>query len=211
MRYIQKLEQVPLSFIRKTDNISTWKEYHKCCQRQKRALRKFILCYEQNYLCCYCEDKIDTFNSHIEHIKPKNLDIDNLTFDYSNLAVSCNGNCRNENNDSHKHNCGHRKDRVDTQYDENKFLSPTKVKDIREYFQYDSNAFIIPTDKNISKSDYMIDTLHLNDGDLPRAREDALKDLEELDIDIEEFSFLLKSENLAFISFLRYKYKHIIK
>jgi len=210
MRYIQKLEEVPTSFLTKTSSLSTWKEYHNCCKRQKRALRKFILNYEQNYLCCYCEDKIDINNSHIEHVKPKSLDIVNLTFDYCNLAVSCNGSCRNNEGDNTRYNCGHRKDNEDTQYDESKFLSPLKVKDIREYFEYDNDAKIIPSDKNISKAQYMRDTLHLNDGGLPRAREDALRDLEELNIEIDEFILLLNSENLAFISFLRYKYKHLI-
>ena len=210
MKYIKKLEQAPLSFINKTATLSTWKEYHNCCKNQKRALRKFILCYEQNYLCCYCEDKIDTLHSHIEHIKPKNLDIDNLTFDYFNLAVSCNGNCRNIESDKSRYNCGHRKDREDTKYIEELFLNPTRNKDIREYFKYDNNGLIISSDKNLSKSDYMIDTLHLNDGDLPLAREDALKDLEELNIDVDELIFLLNQEDIAFISFLRYKYKHLI-
>lgn len=85
-------------------------------------------------------------------------------------------------------------------------MNPTKVKNIRDYFEYNQNAEIIFSDKDKNKSQYMIDTLHLNDGDLPRARKDALKDLEELDIEFEDLIFLLHSENLAFISFLRYKY-----
>lgn len=210
MKYIKKLEDAPLSFLRKTSTLATWKAYHNCCKKQKRALRKFILMYEQNYLCCYCEDRIDINNSHIEHVKPKHLDRDNLTFKYDNLAVSCEGQCRNSEDDNTRYNCGHRKDKQDTQYDEDKFLNPIKDEDIREYFEYDSDALIVPSNKNLVKAKYMIDTLHLNDGDLPRARKDALRDLEELDINLDELIFLLDSEDLAFISFLRYKYKHLI-
>jgi uncharacterized protein (TIGR02646 family) len=206
MRYIQKLNK-PYFFINDTKNLRLWSDYYST---KKRVLKEYILKEEQNYLCCYCEDKIDVNNSHIEHVKPKHLDIDNLTFDYYNLAVSCEGQCRNSEEDNTRYNCGHRKDKEDTQYDENKFLSPLKVEDIREYFVYDSDAKISPSDKERNKAEYMINTLHLNDGGLPRARKDALKDFEELDIEIDEFIFLLKSEDLAFISFLRYKYQHLI-
>ncbi|MFK5977183.1 MAG: TIGR02646 family protein [Sulfurovum sp.] len=206
MKYIKKLN-IPQFFINNTNGLTFWNDYYST---KKRVLKEYISKEEQNYLCCYCEDKIDINNSHIEHVKPKHLDIVNLTFDYYNLAVSCEGQCRNSEEDNTRYNCGHRKDKQDTQYDEHKFLSPLKIKDIREYFEYDNDANIIPSDKNIIKAQYMIDTLHLNDGDLPTAREDALKDLEELDIDLDELILLLEAENLAFISFLRYKYKNLI-
>jgi len=206
MRYIQKLNR-PQFFINDTHTLKTWNDYYSS---KKRVLKAYISKEEQNYLCCYCEDKIDSNYSHIEHIKPKSLDIENLTFDYYNLAVSCNGTCRNSEEDNTRYNCGHRKDKEDTKYDNDKFLNPVKVEELREYFIYDSDAKIIPSAKNRDKSEYMINTLHLNDGGLPRAREDALKDLEELDIELEDLIVLLNSENLAFISFLRYTYKHLI-
>ena len=206
MRYIKKLN-TPHFFTNDTINLTSWNDYYSA---KKRVLKEYISKEEQNYLCCYCEDKIDINNSHIEHIKPKFLDIDNLTFDYSNLAVSCNGTCRNSEDDNTRYNCGHRKDKNDTQYIEELFLNPTQIRDIKEYFQYDIDGFITPSDKNIEKAKYMIDTLHLNDGDLPKARKDTLKDLEELNIDFDELIFLLEQEDLAFISFLRYKYKNIL-
>lgn len=206
MRYIKKLN-TPQFFTNDTINLTSWNDYYSA---KKRVLKEYISKEEQNYLCCYCEDKIDINNSHIEHIKPKSLDINNLTFDYSNLAVSCNGTCRNSEDDNTRYNCGHRKDKNDTQYIEELFLNPTQIRDIKEYFQYDIDGFITPSDKNIEKAKYMIDTLHLNDGDLPKARKDTLKDLEELNIDFDELIFLLEQEDLAFISFLRYKYKNIL-
>ena len=206
MRYIKKLN-TPQFFTNDTINLTSWNDYYSA---KKRVLKEYISQEEQNHLCCYCEDKIDINNSHIEHIKPKFLDIDNLTFDYSNLAVSCNGTCRNSEDDNTRYNCGHRKDKDDTQYIEDLFLNPTQIEDIREYFIYDIDGFIVPTDKNIQKATYMRDTLHLNDGDLPKARKDTLKDLEELNIDFDELIFLLGQEDLSFISFLRYKYKNIL-
>jgi len=207
MRYIEKVG-IPQFFIDDTKNLSIWGQYFS---KKKRALKAYILKEEQNYLCCYCEDKIDSNNSHIEHIKPKYLDIENLTFDYNNLAVSCEGQCRNSEDDNSRYNCGHRKDKQDTQYDESKFLNPLKVEELRDYFDYNRNSEIISSSKNITKSQYMIDTLHLNDGDLPRAREDSLKDFELMGLEtIEELVFMLDQENIAFISFLRYKYQHLI-
>lgn len=207
MRYIEKVG-IPQFFIDDTKKLSIWDKYYST---KKRALKAYILKEEQNYLCCYCEDKIDSNNSHIEHIKPKYLDIENLTFDYNNLAVSCEGQCRNSEDDNSRYNCGHRKDKQDTQYDESKFLNPLKVEELRDYFDYNRNSEIISSSKNITKSQYMIDTLHLNDGDLPRAREDSLKDFELMGLEtIEELVFMLDQENIAFISFLRYKYQHLI-
>jgi len=219
MKYVQKLD-APQSFIAKTNSLSKWSDYHDCCNKQKRALRKYILKYEQNFLCIYCEGKITSTNesSHLEHIKPKHLDIENLTFNYKNISVSCNGNCDNNSEDKINYNCGHRKDKNDTPYNDDKFLNPVEEKDIRDYFEYDfDDYFINPSDKDIQKAQYMIDTLHLNDGGLPKAREKALKafikkmkETSDIQIRKKKIKQILEQENIAFISFLLFKYKNIL-
>ncbi len=219
MRYVQKLD-APQSFISKTNSLSKWSDYHDCCSRQKRALRKYILKYEQNYLCIYCESKISSTNesSHLEHIKPRHLDVESLTFDYNNIAVSCNGNCNNSSGDNTRYNCGHRKDRDDTPYDNDKFLNPVMVKDIRDYFKYDFDDYLIsPSNKDVEKAQYMIDTLHLNDGGLPKGREKALetfikkmKKISNIDLRKKIMKEILDKENIAFISFLKFKYKSLL-
>jgi len=214
MRYIEKLE-APQSFINKTSGLNSWDDYHTCCNRQKRALRKYILKYEQNNLCIYCESKISSSNdsSHTEHIKPKDSNMyPELTFEYTNLVVSCNGNCHNEDNDNSRHTCGHIKD---NEYDENKFLNPVEVRDLRDYFKYDDYK-IEPSYKDSNRALYMRDTLHLNDGGLPQARKKALEifirkmklfqDLNERKQNIRE---ILEKENIAFISFLKFKYSQV--
>ena len=55
---------------------------------------------EQSGLCIYCEDKLESDNGHVEHIKAKSRNID-LTFTYQNLAHSCDG----------PRHCGHHKKR----------------------------------------------------------------------------------------------------
>jgi len=208
MRYIQKLN-VPNFFTEDTQSLTNWKNY-----REKKKLKKYILRNEQNHLCCYCESKVtisgdkEKDGSHLEHIKPKKFYSD-LTFYYRNLLVSCHGTCHNSGNDTTRYSCGHKKD---DDYIENRFLNPTIVEDIREYFKYEmlenERVKIVPTAKDSTKAQYMINLLHLNDDTLLFARYKALEDFEisMLDkVEIEDVETML-TEDLAFISFLRYEY-----
>lgn len=58
-------------------------------KRQARERRNA----EQGGLCVYCEQKLEPTDGHLEHIKPKGgaNGHPQLTFDYGNLAHSCNG------------------------------------------------------------------------------------------------------------------------
>lgn len=216
MRYIQK-HSVPMSFARKTVGLTIWSDYHNCCQGQKRALRKYILKYEQNYLCIYCESKISAHNhsSHIEHIRPKAQDkYPHLTFEYNNLAVSCNGTCQNLPDDTTKYNCGHIKS---NEYDENLFLNPVELENIRDYFEYDiDEGKIQASTKDKQKASYMINTLGLNDGGLTEARKKALKNFIEkmkaieANLRREKIKKILKEEKLEQISFLRFRFKALL-
>src|SRR5262245_46955377 len=62
---------------------------------------------EQHGLCCYCELEVaDNTSGHIEHMEPRNpphpMPRSRRTYDYSNLAMSCNGGVGEH--------CGHFKD-----------------------------------------------------------------------------------------------------
>jgi len=222
MKYIKKSDE-PSFFVEDTkelrlliktenDKADIWDNKYK----NKRELKDYILKYEQNYLCCYCEAKINLDNSHIEHIKPKFLDYDNLTFDYQNLAISCEGICYS--NDNKPLTCGHKKA---NKYDENLFLNPLEVENIREYFIYTDNGQIGSSNLEENKAKYTLKLLRLNtfNNYLPEARQKALtafknalnknhiktkKPLKEL------AKIILNKENLAFISFLRFKYKNLL-
>ena len=233
MRYIQKNE-IPQFFIDDTEALKEkikitpqknkkdmWdKEY-----KTKRKLKQYILEKEQNWLCGYCEAKLeDTFIRekredkeliHIEHIKPKHLDYDNLSFDYYNLLVSCSGKCFTDKNKPLT--CGHKKG---NKFDENLFLNPIKEINIREYFIYTNNGYIGSSSKNEKKSKYTMKLLDLNsfNNELVNARLIALEAFKK---SIKAYTnkrsispqkvikLLLAKENLAFISFLRYKYSYI--
>jgi len=223
MKYIQKqvapqffiddtkeLQDKIISLTEKKDKKSVWNNDYK----NKRELKEYILENEQNYLCCYCEAKVTLDNSHIEHIKPKDIDEDTLTFDYSNLSVSCDGICFNEE----RLTCGHKKS---NKFNELNFLNPTTVRDIREYFIYTDNYYIGASNKNEEKAKYTMKLLQLNSFNnyLPEAREIALEEFQKsvkvysqkMKKDMKEIvQLLLNKENLAFISFLRFKYKGVL-
>ncbi len=206
MRYIQKSD-TPQFFKDDTKNLQNWKEY-----KEKRKLKKFLLENEQDFLCCYCEGKVDLDSSHIEHIKPKSLDIEKLTFDYKNLVASCNGIC---NNNEDREYCGHKKE---NNFDEDSFLNPTKVENIREYFIYNIEGEILPSKMDKTKSKYTIDLLQLNTSNsyLQEARK---KSLEQFRLSARKkaqnkkenikgiVKNILDKENLPFISFLRFHYE----
>ena len=222
MKYIKKTpepdffksetEILKLKFETTEQKSGIWDEY-----RNKRKLKEHILEKEQNYLCCYCEAKVTLENSHIEHIKPKSLDYDNLTFDYNNLLISCNGTCFSSENKPKT--CGHKKE---NKFNENLFLNPIVVENIRAYFIYTDNGYIGSSSLCEKKAKYTMELLQLNtfNNYLPEARVKALEEFrksvtkfaKQTKKDIKEIAIsLLNKENLAFISFLKFKYKNLSK
>lgn len=208
MKYIQK-QPTPPFFIADTASLSFWREY---LAAKKRNLKTFILANEQFGLCCYCEKSITANNSHIEHIKPKSLDIANLTFDYPNLLTSCEGNHFNEIGNNTKNTCGHLKGE---DFDEIKFLNPTLLHDIPDYFIFDKDEGMISASaKDTVKANYTCSILNLNgkNNKLAEARKKAriafIRNLSALNLPIEEqktkiTAFLSDSSN-EFITFFRY-------
>jgi len=222
MRYIEKNEpiffEVDVKELReKIKTVEKKSEIWDKEYKEKRALKEYILENEQNYLCGYCEAKVTLDESHIEHIKPKHLDYDSLTFDYDNLLVSCNGNCFSS--DKRSVTCGHKKGK---KFDEALFLNPTKIKNMRDYFIYTDNGYIGASNLDEEKAKYTLNLLQLNtfNNYLPEAR---LKALEQFRESVKNYAqktgknlkeiaiFMLLKENLAFISFLQFKYKYILE
>jgi len=223
MRYIAK-DTIPQFFV---DEVEKLKQHsHNQTSRElfdnlkcKTKLLEYMLTYEQNGLCGYCEAQIKEFSkSHIEHIEPIKTDKKRV-FDYKNLIVSCNGTCFND--EEQRLTCGHKKDTKGYKPNYTLFLSPTQIENIREYFTYSDKGFIGSSSLDKEHSNETLRVLNLNDpnNNLP---EERLKALEELKKSIQKYKQksqsslnkiikkLLDKENLAFISFLRFKYKHLL-
>lgn len=107
---------------------------------------------EQHALCCYCEVEIDHTNSHVEHIAPRSSHTAR-TYDYGNLAKSCNG---GSGQDRH---CGHYKG---GNYDACHFVSPHDPA-AKALFRYRNSGQIEPADAQQSaRANYMLGLLALN-------------------------------------------------
>jgi uncharacterized protein (TIGR02646 family) len=61
---------------------------------------KQALLNEQGFVCCYCEQRIETASSHIEHLEPRHSS-PKRAFDYTNFLASC---TKPEHCGSHKGN-----------------------------------------------------------------------------------------------------------
>lgn len=213
MKYVKKTK-APRFFKVDTQHLKDWGKYKS---KKKRELKLHILRNEQFFLCIYCEGKVTMNNSHIEHLRPKDVNkYPGKLFDYKNLTVSCNGDCQEYCLDDQPHTCGHAKA---NQYDEKLFLNPTELEDIEDYFIYDNeDGRILPSEKDPQRAMYMIYTvLKLNDPQLCMARKIALRTLQQKVASYPKekrkavLTTLLQKENIAFISFLRYRYKALLK
>ena len=146
----------------KKDKPNNWGELDS---KLKAKLNNHIVENEQTInnisYCVYCEKKIISEKSHIEHIKPRD-NFNKSIFDYNNLVVSC----------MTKDSCGTQKE--NKYFDE--FISP--VEDIpREYFSYLENGEIYSTDENAIKT-YNI--LNLNNKKLKQARQTIILQLQDI-------------------------------
>jgi uncharacterized protein (TIGR02646 family) len=171
----------PDSFQHAVKNILSFEDWSEFKNPEKSDTARYIIEQEQKYLCVYCERRINDFpkDCHLEHLKPRSIDIKQNTFDYSNLSVSCNSGGKHEKTESDStyegKTCGHKKREF---FDERKFLSPVELKNISDYFVFDFiNGSIASSEKDIERATYMIDLLNLNDVGLTIARRNALKSL----------------------------------
>lgn len=95
---------------------------------QLKSKLKETLLVEQGYVCCYCEQRIDVSNSHIEHLASRDTTPQRV-FDYQNLLACC----------LKPAQCGNLKGN-----------SVLKVHPLlpncREYFRFIGNGEILPTE-----------------------------------------------------------------
>jgi|GEM_PF-1419594 len=151
MRTIQR--NAPPDCLDRQPNNQPWGEFMAtpCHSELHTNLRQ-----EQKGLCCYCEHQVEDIDGHIEHIEPRQRN-EARTYDYANLALSCNG-----GNFNH---CGHYKDnkKKNPKYEWNneRFSSPHDP-ETASLFSYLLDGSITPTPVNEEASTYMIGYLGLD-------------------------------------------------
>lgn len=234
MHFIEKEEEVPNCLVSLANNLARRMVQRrergdadetgkKCWGKLKKECKDLIkqqILREQQYLCAYCEKKIENeTDAHIEHLKPKSRYLEKC-FDYNNLIISCNGNqCSDVNREDYEdniHSCGYPKDNY---FDEEKFLNPVELTDVSDYYSYDiDEGCIKASEKGPLKANYMINLLNLDNPCLNNGRKNAknalLKVVRSHSKDkqgaIKIFKQLLNSNSPpAFISYLRYYFCHL--
>jgi uncharacterized protein (TIGR02646 family) len=108
---------------------------------------------EQKGLCCYCELEVENGDGHIEHMEPRSRNAAR-TYDYSNLAISCNG--------GHTEHCGHYKDnKSGHSWDAVRFLPPHDPATV-ELFEYLLDGSVQEAAKDPERASYLISYLGLD-------------------------------------------------
>ncbi len=180
MRYLRK-QKPPgcfTEFASQASNDTPWSEFQNPCKGETRDV---ILEREQQFLCVYCERGIEQpTNCHLEHMEPQSHP--GCRFEYANIVVSCNGgDCLRKVDGPYAgldiESCGHRKD---DSFDRHRFLDPTKVENIGEYFEYDRETGTINASMlDPERANYMIhELLHLDNPFLNNSRWKARQALE---------------------------------
>jgi uncharacterized protein (TIGR02646 family) len=147
---------------------------------------------EQGYICCYCGRRVNTGESHIEHLVPRKL-CRGRELDYTNMLASCEGGTR-DSPPSENH-CGHRKDNW---YESRLFVSPLDP-DCESYFTFTTAGEILPVSDpaRAKKAKETIRRLGLDISKLTRMRREALEPIiEGIDsLTADEGKFLLTQFN----------------
>lgn len=141
----------------------------------KRELHASLMT-EQGFICCYCEMRIGTASSHVEHIHPRSRDPVEKQLDYDNLLASC-GRESTERQDRSQpvipRHCGVGEDYW---YDQTKFVSPLDD-DCEECFRYTADGQIGPSTTRPAAAKETITRLALDIDKLRAMRRGAIEAL----------------------------------
>ena len=122
------------AYSKKVSASTKWKSFNRSVKNDTYD----AILHEQGYICCYCGIRISRKKCHIEHYRPKSK-YTHLTFDYSNLISSCQG--EDEQRPTKPVHCGHKKGGW---FDEELMISPLDP-NCSSYFRYTGAGEILPT------------------------------------------------------------------
>lgn len=160
----QEILQWKSKFKNKNGRVPRYSDLNEVENLPHKILLKNSLLSEQGHICCYCCKPIDTKNSHIEHIRPKERDeYRAISLEYENLLASCQGYHDREEN------CGHSKDNA---FNEELFVSPLE-ENCESLFEFSDRGKIKAADGN-ERAAYTIEILNLDTEQLNAARTEAM-------------------------------------
>ena len=168
---------------------SAWKEIGNDKKGFKTELREYILLEEQNMICAYCEQEIesDENSSNTDHFKTRNL-FPKETLNYENLLVSC----------KNKSHCEYIKDKFRLNLSNyNKIINPV-IEDPNSFFEYGIVGDILVknglTNLENVKAKFTIKVFELNNISLLKARRrvvDVLQSYKNQDFEVNEILHFL--------------------
>lgn len=160
----QEILQWKSKFKNKNGRVPTYSDLNEVENLSHKIFLKNSLISEQGHICCYCCKPIDTKNSHIEHIRPKERnEYRAISLEYENLLASCQGYHDREEN------CGHSKDNA---FNEELFVSPLE-ENCESLFEFSDRGKIKAADGN-ERAAYTIELLNLDTEQLNAARTEAM-------------------------------------
>lgn len=186
MKQIQKGEE-PLDFIN-WKNSKKYEEvkhnsskirdiYHRFKKTKSiKTIVKDSLMLEQGSICCYCERRLETDDSHIEHLIPR--DIEPLkALDFENLLCSC----QKDLESGEPRHCGNAKGK--------NLLPITPLNsDCETRFIFAEDGQILPVQEDDQEAQITIDILQLNLPKLRALRREAIAVFLDPDLDALELS-----------------------
>jgi uncharacterized protein (TIGR02646 family) len=173
VKYIKKSEE-PESFtvwknLANEDWQPTWDDFRK---PQKTDVHDSLL-QEQGFICCYCGRRINTDDSHLEHLKPRTT-YPQSALEYTNILASC----QKDTVRKEPLHCGKIKDKW---YDDNLMISPLDV-NCAEFFRYTDDGQILATNNSEKQlaAETTIDKLALNIDKLKNLRAKSIEPILEI-------------------------------
>lgn len=154
--------------------------YDNLSQLAKPAIVNALM-KEQGYICCYCEQRLEENDSHIEHFRPQS-DSSCDPLDFNNMLRSC----QKETPKGNPLHCGKLKD---DWFDEESLMSPLDPS-CEEHFSFNTDGKITPTIKTDTAAKKTIEKLGLDIPKLNDMRQGALEpflDSELTDDDLKRF------------------------
>ncbi|MEG3923259.1 retron system putative HNH endonuclease [Microcoleus sp. D3_18a_C4] len=174
MKYIQKRQEPQIFSEWKAKqralgvNYNNYKDFRN---PEKDPVHSSLLS-EQGYICCYCCQRVDKTNSHIEHLAPQSKTDAELSVEYTNMLASC-GRDTNQPGYRWPDHCGNKRGNLAIG------VSPLQA-NCEEFFNYSSTGEILPANNLDDPKDAQttIEVLGLNHYDLMQGRIEALKVLQ---------------------------------